>query len=121
MLRLFGAGIGAIIFATAFAAEAADFEGIGNARCGRIIKEYDAADRSFQQDLIVATSQWAMGYMTGLNIRLPEDRRRELGGFNKLTLGQEILQKCRSQRGKTVARIVTTMYFDAPPYRTGVS
>lgn len=121
MLRPFGVGIGAFVFATAFAAQAADFEGIGNARCGRLINEYDAADRSFRQDLIVATSQWAMGYMTGLNIRLPENRRRELGSFNKLTLGREILRECRSYPRKSVARIVTTMYFSAPPYRTGVS
>lgn len=121
MLKLFGAAMGAVVVTTAFAAEAADFEGIGNARCGRITKEYDAASRGFQQDLIVATSQWAMGYMTGLNIRLPERRRRELGSFNKLTLGQEILKACRSSPRKTVARVVTNMYFDAPPYRNATS
>jgi len=100
---------------------AADFEGVGNVRCGVLTNEYDNADANFKDKLTVAISQWAMGYVTGLNIRLPENQRRELEDFNTTGLADKIFASCRLAPAEPVAAVVTQMYFAAPPYRPGVS
>jgi hypothetical protein len=117
---LVGIVTGSIILASSICA-AADFEGVGNVPCSLLTSEYEDADAGFKENLIVAVSQWAMGYMTGLNIRLPEDGRRELENFNNATLAEKIFAACRLAPQEPVAVIVTEMYLDAPLFRPAIS
>ncbi len=97
-----------------------DGAGSGTNDCSSYTDLYAASSADQRDDLMLGVGQWAMGYMTGLNIRVDEVERHDLAGFQPSTIGADILAVCEAVPNATIMEVVTAMYLEAPMYSVGV-
>jgi len=110
-----------LVFVAGDSWAAADGAGAGMNDCSEFIDLYENGDAALREDLLLGVGQWAIGYMTGLNARVEEYERRELGVFDPTTLGDDILVKCYNAPGDMIINVATLMYLAAPAYQPSVS
>lgn len=93
-----------------------DAGGAGANECSLFIELYDNFSSEERETLLLGTEQWALGYWTGLNIRVDKAERRNLDSMVNSNAGYQILQICRSSPGAKLYEVATAIYLNLPMY-----
>lgn len=101
-------------------ASASDLRGFGTATCSQISSAWNGATTNDRKDMVLAIGQWTFGYLSGRNMEIASNYRKNLDALDNDDTALFIVTQCASLPNAYVVQIADAIY-DALPYLYGSS